>query len=96
MKFMVSWRVHEDKRHDTLKAFARMTEGDDKADMGDNIKLIGRWHDLQRFTGVLICETDDPQAIASWMLNWNNVLDADVTPVLDDKEAREVGKRKFV
>lgn len=94
MKFMVKWRVHESKRHEALKAFAHMTEADDKADMGNNIRLIGRWHDLAGFTGVAICETEDPKAIASWILNWNAVLDATAIPVLDDKDARAVGKMK--
>jgi hypothetical protein len=56
MRFMVSWRVHSDKRHDALKTFSQMTAEDDKKDLGDSIKLIGRWHDLQRSTGVAICE----------------------------------------
>ena len=95
MKFMVSWRVHPDKRHDALKAFSKMTVDDDKNDMGANVKLIGRWHDIQRFTGVAIFETNDPQAIGHWILNWNHIMDTDVTPVLDDAEARELGRKKF-
>jgi hypothetical protein len=96
MKFMASWRIPQDKRHETLKAFSKMTKEDDQADMGPKVKLIGRWHDLQRFTGVAICEADDAQAIASWMLNWNGVLDIEVVPVLDDEETREVGRKKFL
>ena len=95
MKFMVSYRIHEDKRHEALKAFSQMTAKDDQADMGERVKLIGRWHDLARFTGVAIAESDDAQAIASWALNWNSSLDIEVTPVLDDEEAREVGRKKF-
>jgi len=95
MKFMLTWRVHPDKRHEAFEAFSQMTDADDAADMGDKIKLIGRWHDLQQFTGVAICETTDPHALAGWLLNWNNVLDVEAVPVLDDKEARAVGKKKF-
>ena len=95
MKFMLTWCVHPDQRHDAFKAFCAMTPEEDEADRGPNIKLIGRWHDLQQFTGVAIAETDDPQAIASWALNWNSVLDLEVTPVLDDDEAKEVGQKKF-
>src|SRR4051795_10717630 len=94
MKFMVSWRVHPDKRQAVLSAFSEMTADDDKKDMGPKIKLIGRWHDLSEFTGVIICESDDAQDIASWVLNWNNVLDLKTVPVLDDEEAREVGRKK--
>ncbi len=93
MKFLVTWRVHDDKRHEALKGFSEMTPEDDAADLGA-VKLIGRWHDVVSFTGVAICEANDAAAVAKWLLNWNAVLDADVTPVLDDKETRAVGKEK--
>jgi hypothetical protein len=95
MKFMVSWRVHPDKRQTVLNGFAQMTAEDDRRDMGDKIKLIGRWHDLSQFTGVAICESDDAQAVASWALNWNNALDVQTVVVLDDEEARAVGRNKI-
>ena len=95
MKFMLKWRVHPDKRHDVLKGFSQMDADADKADMGDKIKLIGRWHDVPRFEGVAIYESDDALAISNWALNWNNVLDAEVSVVLDDDEVRELGKKRF-
>ena len=95
MKFMATWQVHEDKRHDTLQAFSAMTAADDKGDMGDKVKLIGRWHDLVGFTGIAIFETDDPKAIPAWLLNWNHAIDVEVTPVLDDEETRAVGRSKL-
>ena len=95
MKFMVSWRVHPDKRQAAFNAFSQMTAEDDKKDMGDKITLIGRWHDLSQFTGVAICESDDAQAVASWALNWNNALDVQTVVVLDDEEARAVGRNKI-
>ena len=95
MKFMVTWRVHPDKRQAVFNAFSQMTTDDDKKDMGDKVKLIGRWHDLSQFSGVAICESDDAQAVASWALNWNNVLDLETVVVLDDAEARAVGKKKI-
>jgi hypothetical protein len=42
-----------------------------------------------------ICETDDPTAVSNWILNWNHIIDCDVTPVLDDEEARAVGRAKL-
>jgi hypothetical protein len=95
MKFMLKWRVHPEKRHDVLKGFSQMDASADQADMGDKIKLIGRWHDVARFEGVAIYESSDALAMSQWALNWNNVLDAEVTPVLDDDEVREVGKNRF-
>lgn len=95
MKFMVTWSIPQEKRHDALKTFSQMTAADDRADMGSKIKLIGRWHDLVGFTGAAVFETDDPQAIASWILNWNNIINAVATPVLDDEECRAVGRQKL-
>ena len=94
MKFMLSWRLHTATRVDALKGFSQMTPEDDSADLGGNIKLIGRWHDLVGGKGVAIFESDDPVAISNWALNWNTVLDAVITPVLDDEETRALGKTR--
>lgn len=92
---MVSWRIHPDKRHAALNAFAQMTADDDKKDMGDKITLIGRWHDLSEGSGVAICECNDAMAIARWALNWNTVLDIQTRVVLDDEETRAVGLQRI-
>ena len=63
--------------------------------MGEKIRLIGRWHDLSQLSGVAICESDDPQVLASWALNWNSALDVQTVVVLDDEEARTVGKKNL-
>lgn len=95
MKFMLTWRIHPDKRHQALKGFSQMDASADKADMG-SIKLIGRWHDVGKSTGVAIFEANDSVAMANWALNWNTVLDiTDLVPVLDDVEARALGKKRF-
>ncbi len=91
MKYLIQWRVHEDKRHDVLRGFSAMSKADEKKDLG-GVKLIGRWHDLVGFTGVAIAETDDPKALAKWLLHWNGVLDVESTPVLDDQETRAFGR----
>lgn len=92
MKFMVTWRIHEDKRHETLKAFASMSDEDAAGELG-SVKLIGRWHDVIGFTGVAIAETDDPNALSAWLLQWNGAIDIESVPVLDDKETRELGRQ---
>jgi len=95
MKFMLTWRVHPEKRHEALKAFSQMTSADEAKDRGSEIKLIGRWHDFSGHTGVAVCEAVDARALAAWALNWTNILDLETIPVLDDDEARAVGKKKF-
>jgi len=95
MKFMVTWRVHPDKREPVLKAFAQMTPEDDQRDLGNQIKLIGRWHDIADSSGVAICESEDPIAMSAWALNWNSVLDLEVRMVLDDAEVRALGQQRI-
>ena len=92
MKFMVRWRTHSEKRHETLKAFSEMTAEDHAAQMGDGVKLIGRWHDLVGCTGVAILEAADANALSQYVLKWNAVLDAEISVVVDDAEASEIGK----
>ena len=96
MKFMLLYKIHPEKRHDALKGFSNMSPEDDKNDMGDKIKLIGRWHDVAHSKGVAIFESDDTEAISNWVLNWNSVLDVEIAPVLDDAETRAFGKKRFV
>jgi hypothetical protein len=91
MKFLIRWENHPDKLHSALKAFSAMPAGDPVGDGGSKIKLIGRWHDLASGTGVAVCESDDINALSTWALNWNEVLDVDITPVVDDAEAKAIG-----
>lgn len=95
MKFMLSYRLHPEKRHDALRGFAAMTPEQEKQDLGDNLKLIGRWHDLAHSKGMAIFEADSAEAIFSWALNWNSVLDLEISPVLDDAETRAFGNKKL-
>lgn len=92
MKFMVNWRIHDDRRHEALAVFAGMSDEEAAKEMGD-LKVIGRWHDLVGFTGVAIVETDDPDDLGKWLLQWNSMCDVETVPVLDDDEARKLGRQ---
>jgi len=46
--------------------------------------------------GVAIFESDSAEAISNWALNWNEVLDLEISPVLDDAETRTLGKKRSV
>jgi hypothetical protein len=91
MKYLVQWRVHDDKRHEALSAFSEMDSVDDEPGLSD-LNLIGRWHDVIGFTGVAIVETDDPMVLSKWLLNWNKFIDIEAIPVFDDDEARAIGR----
>ena len=92
MKFMVSWCVHKDHRHEVLKTFSDMSD-EEAADEFRGIKVIGRWHDLIGFTGIAIVETDDSDELNTWLIKWNHVVDLKILPVSDDIEARAFGRK---
>lgn len=87
MKFMVTWKVPLNDRHQVFRHFGSMSEADLKAQVGPDIEMVGRWHDLARGTGVCILETENPEALARLAMTWNHGMNFDVTPVLDDVEA---------
>ena len=95
MKFLIRWRFHTGKIQDGLTSFSGMPAGDAVGDGGDKINLIGRWHDLAAGSGVAICESDDIDALSTWALNWNQSLDVEIAPVVDDTEAKAIGKAMF-
>jgi hypothetical protein len=57
--------------------------------------IVGRWHDLAAGSGVIIAETDCHGALMSWVLNWSELAETKVTPVLNDQDARVVLAEKF-
>tara|TARA_B100000902_G_C27029275_1_gene773597 strand:+ start:454 stop:747 length:294 start_codon:yes stop_codon:yes gene_type:complete len=95
MLLMVNWELYPEKKMDAFAAFSQMTAEDDAADVGPDITVIGRWHDLASGTGVAIIESDSAEAVSGWMYNWAEVISSTVTPVLDDETARAVVKAKL-
>ena len=92
MKFMVTWQIHPDKRHDVIAGWAGMNLSEYQKQQGATIKIIGRWHDLINGRGVGICETDDAEALSRWLLKWNAVVDFEMAIVHDDEEAHALAK----
>ncbi|HSH10126.1 MAG TPA: DUF3303 family protein [Oceanipulchritudo sp.] len=92
MKFLITWQIHEGKLHETLALFSQMTPKQEKALMGKEMKLLGRWHDLVRGTGAAIYQTDSAETISAFSLSWNQYMDLDISVVLDDAETRALGK----
>jgi hypothetical protein len=58
-----------------------------RADVGDSVKMIGRWHETNAKTGVAIMETTDLAALNRYLGQWNAFMEIEVAPVLDDEEA---------
>ena len=91
MKFMVTWDVHPDRRVEVMNTWAGLT-ADERANVGEGVRLIGRWHNMAEYTGVAIVEADDAAALALFTGQWNPVMDITIAPVLDDEESAAAGK----
>ena len=93
MKFLITWQMHEGKLHDTLSMFSQMNDDQEQAMMGGDIKLVTRWHDLVRGSGIAVYEAESAEALSAYSLNWNRVMDLDIYLVVDDEGARAIGKK---
>ena len=85
---MISWSIPSANRVQCWNIFGNMTPVDDIKQMGDHIKMVGRWHYLSGDGGVCICETDNVSALNSFMLNWAPICDIKVSPMVDDAMSR--------
>ena len=88
MLYLISWTISQAARVDCWNVFGNMTPEDDLKEVGEHIKVVGRWHRLSGAGGVCICETDDHSALNSWMLNWSPICEISVEPVVDDATSR--------
>ena len=63
----------------------------------EGIKMLGRWHDIGKISGTAIAETNDPTLMAKWALEWNDLFEMDVRPVITDEQAgplmAQIGKQ---
>ena len=91
MKFKVEWSMGCEGYLDILNIFSSMTP-EQRADVGDGVTMIGRWHDMNSRSGVAIMETTDLAALNRYLGQWNPYMDLDVSPVLDDEETAALAK----
>ena len=84
MKFIVSWKI---PKANVLTAQARFLQTGGAPPAG--VKMIGRWHGMNG-GGMLIAETNDAKALYTWIEQWNDQLEFETTPCLEDAEAGEV------
>jgi hypothetical protein len=57
------------------------------------VRLLGRWTQLDLCGGVVLLESEDPQALAAFAQAWSDVVELTLVPVLEDQALAEVLKR---
>ena len=91
MKFMVNWSIGEENWLSVLEVFSSMTPKQ-RANVGEDVKMIGRWHEPTSKTGVAIMETTNLAALNRYLNMWNPFMEVEVVPVLDDEETAALSK----
>ena len=92
MKFLGKWKIEQDKWLPILNKWVSMTP-QERANAGDGVKIIGRWHDIAARTGVIVVESNDISAVARYIGQWNPYMEVELSPVVDDEEAAAVGRQ---
>lgn len=94
MLFMIKWTLNTSNRIECWKKFGKMTPLDDIKECGEDIKIIGRWHELSGAGGVCIAGCDNVSKLNSMILNWSHLCDISIEPVIEDNKAREIIRSK--
>ena len=90
MKFIVTfaWKPNTQQRAEGIARF-RKTGGLPP----EGAKLLGRWTRADFSGGFDLIESDNPQALAQFSLQWSDLMELNITPVLEDEELAQVLKR---
>jgi hypothetical protein len=90
MKFIVTFSWEPDKQV-RAEGIARFLETGGQPPAG--AKLLGRWTRLDFSGGFVLVESDDPKALTEFALNWSDLMELQVIPVVEDQELAEVLQR---
>lgn len=90
MKFMMTfnWVPDAQTRAEGLERF-RQAAGQPP----QGVTLVGRWTRADLSGGYDMLETDDPKKLAEFAYRWSDLMDLEITPILDDAEFSEALKR---
>ena len=90
MKFMLTfeWKPDTKAREEGIKRFLKTGGQPPKG-----AKLLGRWTRADFGGGFDLIETDDPQTLAEFSLQWSDLMELKITPVLEDEQLAGVLQR---
>ena len=82
MKFMITWKIPPGCHKPAVESF--LSGG---APVPPGMKTVGRWHVPGSAIGWHLVEGDDGAALAQHLGEWANLLEAQISPVIEDAEA---------
>ena len=88
MKFMLTFTMKPDKRNEAIARFMKTGGQPPKG-----VKLLGRWTRSDISQGYDLLESEDTAALTELALQWSDLMDMQIVPVVEDKELTEALKR---
>ena len=88
MKFMLTFTLQPDTPNEAIARFLKTGGQPPKG-----AKLLGRWTGTDLSKGYDLLETDDPSALTELALQWTDLIEMNIVPVVEDRELGEVLKR---
>jgi hypothetical protein len=89
MKYLVQWSVPQQTMRPAVERFLQ-TGGKPP----DGVTQLGRWFGMNG-KGCSVVEADDPKGVFSLVSEWQEFLEIEATPVLEDDAAGEVLAKLF-
>ena len=86
MQFVMTYEIREANVEAASNRFLQ-TEG---APPPDGVELLGRWHAVAGRRGWMLVASDDVEAMHRYARTWHDLLDLEITPVLDDPAIAKV------
>ena len=84
--YMLTYHFSPEEQEEAIERFMEGSALEEP----EGIESVSRWHSVSGGHGWNVVETDDPQHITDWVLNWGDLIDYEVTPVIDDEQLGEV------
>jgi hypothetical protein len=81
MLYMTRWSIKEENFPAVIERFAT---ADPQTPEG--VTMLGRWHQMGSGDGFSLFETDDPAALARFVMAWGDLVDQEVCAVVEDAE----------
>jgi hypothetical protein len=85
MLFMITWKGRPETRNIAINRFLKSG-----GQPPSGVEMLGRWHVVGGAAGVAIAEASDPALMQRWALDWTDVFEMDVRPVITDEQAGPV------
>lgn len=90
MKHMISWKLAPGNHKAAAKAFLKSG-----APAPKGLTLIGRWHGPGSACGWALVEGDDAKALSQHIADWADLIEFQVTPVVEDADAGQVLSKTY-